>query len=88
MNIKVDRVIESQAKKHANKLESDGRFKGMGVEPKQSSLILRQKHVKVRVEDGFSDKLKVLILDATLIGSFFSNKLDLHGTLQILFNLS
>ena len=82
------RVVESQGEEHADELEAYGHLEGVRVEPVESTLVLGQEHVEVRIEDGFGDQLEVLILDATLISPLLSNELYLHGTPQILFDLA
>ena len=60
----------------------------MGVEPVESALVFGEEHVEVGVEDGFGDKLEILVFDSSLIGSFLTNKRYFHGALQILFDFS
>ena len=60
----------------------------MRVEPVEAILVFGEKHVEVRVENSFSDKLEVLIFDSSLVSAFLTDEGYFQGTFQILFNFA
>ena len=68
------RIVESQTQKHTYELETNGWLERVGVEPVESSLVFGEEHVQVGIEDGFGDKLEILVFDSSLISSFLTNK--------------
>lgn len=43
-------VVEGKAKDHSYKLEADGGFEGLPVEPVKPAVVFWEEHVKMRVE--------------------------------------
>lgn len=88
LHIQMHWVVNSDAEKHSNELESDWRFISKWVEPVHSWVVLWDKHVKIPSKNLIHYHMEVFVLDSALISTFFSNELDTERVLQIMSHFS